>query len=67
MESARSIRRRERHAAVHELLAKGVRISAISEALGLDRKTVRRYARGLGARSWRQARLPDRSLPALPA
>jgi DNA-binding NarL/FixJ family response regulator len=36
--------RRERHAAVHELPAKGVGISAIAQALGLDRQTVRRYA-----------------------
>ncbi|WP_328834710.1 transposase [Streptomyces europaeiscabiei] len=38
------IRRRERHAAVHALYDKGVPIQAISETLGLDRKTVRRYA-----------------------
>ncbi|GAA3463391.1 transposase [Saccharothrix longispora] len=35
---------RRRHAAVHDLLDKGVAITAIAEALGLDRKTVRRYA-----------------------
>lgn len=38
------IRRRERHAAVHALHDKGVPIQAISETLGLDRETVRRYA-----------------------
>ncbi|GIH29889.1 ISL3 family transposase [Microbispora amethystogenes] len=43
-EGVRVSKRRERHAAVHELLAKGVGICAIAEALGLDRKTVRRYA-----------------------
>ncbi|MGX1364778.1 transposase [Streptomyces canus] len=43
-EGMRVIRRRERHAAVHALYDKGVPIQAISEALGLDRKTVRRYA-----------------------
>jgi transposase len=41
---ARAAQRRERHAAVHALLANGVGISAIGETLGLDRKTVRRYA-----------------------
>ncbi|MFI0409121.1 ISL3 family transposase [Actinomadura sp. 3N508] len=43
-EGVRVAKRRERHAAVHELLAKGVEICAIADALGLDRKTVRRYA-----------------------
>ncbi|MGW4034394.1 ISL3 family transposase [Streptomyces sp. NPDC004838] len=43
-ERMRVIRRRERHAAVHTLYDKGVPIQAISETLGLDRKTVRRYA-----------------------
>ncbi|WP_189097920.1 ISL3 family transposase [Streptomyces kronopolitis] len=43
-EGMRVIRRRERHAAVHALYDKGAPIQAISEALGLDRKTVRRYA-----------------------
>jgi transposase len=43
-EGMRVIRRRERHAAVHALYEKGVPIQAISETLGLDRKTVRRYA-----------------------
>ncbi|MFJ9251118.1 ISL3 family transposase [Streptomyces sp. NPDC101776] len=43
-EGMRVIRRRERHTAVHALYDKGVPIQAISETLGLDRKTVRRYA-----------------------
>ncbi|MFF9573186.1 ISL3 family transposase [Streptomyces sp. NPDC014685] len=43
-EGMRVIRRRERHAAVHALYGKGVPIQAISDTLGLDRKTVRRYA-----------------------
>ncbi|WTJ87723.1 ISL3 family transposase [Streptomyces sp. NBC_01538] len=43
-EGMRVIRCRERHAAVHALYDKGVPIQAISETLGLDRKTVRRYA-----------------------
>jgi transposase len=44
MEGLRAIKRRERHAAVHDLYDKGVPIQAIAETLGLDRKTVRRYA-----------------------
>ncbi|WP_308250603.1 ISL3 family transposase [Nonomuraea rhizosphaerae] len=44
VEGRRAATRRERHAAVHALLDKGVGISAIAQALGLDRKTVRRYA-----------------------
>ncbi|BCJ65737.1 ISL3 family transposase [Polymorphospora rubra] len=40
----RAARTRQRHAAVHELRVKGVGISAIADTLGLDRKTVRRYA-----------------------
>jgi transposase len=36
---------RQRHAAVHALLAKGLGIKAIARQLQLDRKTVRRYAR----------------------
>ncbi|MEW2120273.1 ISL3 family transposase [Streptomyces sp. NPDC005474] len=43
-EGMRVVRRRERHAAVHALYGKGVPIQAVCEALGLDRKTVRRYA-----------------------
>ncbi|WP_145709097.1 ISL3 family transposase [Rhodococcus rhodochrous] len=39
----------ERHAAVHELLAQGRTISDISRILGLDRKTVRRFARATNA------------------
>jgi transposase len=42
-------RTRERHAAVHELLAAGQSLHAISAALGLDRHTVRRFARAAGA------------------
>jgi transposase len=38
-------RTRERHAAVHQLLAAGHSLSSASRALGLDRKTVRRFAR----------------------
>jgi Homeodomain-like domain len=38
-------RTRERHAAVHELLAAGHSPAAISRALGLDRQTVQRFAR----------------------
>ena len=43
-EGLRAIRRRERHTAVHALYDKGVPIQVIAETLGLDRKTVRRYA-----------------------
>ena len=38
-------RTRERHAAIGELLAAGHSLGAISRALGLDRHTVRRFAR----------------------
>jgi len=38
-------RTRERHAAIHELLAAGHSLGAISGTLGLDRHTVRRFAR----------------------
>jgi transposase len=38
-------RTRERHAAVHDLLAAGKSLGAISRALSLDRKTVQRFAR----------------------
>jgi transposase len=38
-------RTEQRHTRVHELLARGLTISAISRQLGLDRKTVRRFAR----------------------
>lgn len=44
MEGLRATKCRQRHAAVHALYDKGVGISAIAEALKLDRKTVRRYA-----------------------
>jgi transposase len=36
---------RRRHAEVHALLAQGMAIKAIARRLGLDRKTVRKYAR----------------------
>jgi transposase len=39
------VRTRERHAAVHELHAKGLSISGISRQLNLDRRTVRRFVR----------------------
>jgi transposase len=42
-------RTRERHAAVHELLAAGKSLSAISRALGLSRNTVLRFARAASA------------------
>lgn len=70
-EGARVTKRRERHAAVHELLAKGVGISAIAEALGLDRKTVRRYAHAAApeelapARAGRRGSRVDPFLPYL--
>jgi transposase len=38
-------RTRERHAAVHQLLGEGQSLSGICRALGLDRKTVQRFAR----------------------
>jgi len=38
-------RSRERFAAIHDLLGAGATVSAISHTLGLDRKTVRRFAR----------------------
>lgn len=38
-------RTRERFAAIHDLLGAGATVSAISQTLGLDRKTVRRFAR----------------------
>jgi transposase len=38
-------RTRERHAAVHDLLAAGKSLGAISRILSLDRKTVQRFAR----------------------
>ncbi|WP_238598275.1 ISL3 family transposase [Saccharothrix sp. ALI-22-I] len=44
LEGKRAANTRRRHAAVHDLLDKGVAITAIAEALGMDRKTVRRCA-----------------------
>jgi transposase len=61
LEGLRAIKRRERHAAVHGLYDKGVQIEVIAKTLGLDRKTVRRYAhaatpddasRGTGSRRY---------------
>lgn len=40
---------RQRHAAVHELYDKGVGITAVSRLLGMDHKTVLRYARAATA------------------
>ncbi|MEU1276706.1 ISL3 family transposase [Streptomyces sp. NPDC005799] len=63
LEGLRAIKRRERHAAVHALYGKGVQIEVIAKTLGLDRKTVRRYAhaatpddafRGTGSRRYGQ-------------
>lgn len=51
-----SANQRARHAAVHELLARGLSISAIARTLGLDRKTVRRYAH---PSAWRRRTLLD--------
>lgn len=39
------VRTRERHAAVRELMDQGLSLSAITRELGLDRHTVRRFAR----------------------
>jgi transposase len=41
----RATNTRQRHAAVHALLAKGAAINAVARQLQLDRKTVRKYAR----------------------
>lgn len=41
-------RTRERHQAITELRARGASISAIARALGLDRKTVRKFATASG-------------------
>jgi transposase len=56
---------RERHREVHALFQRGVRIGVISERLGLDRKTVRRYAQAATAESLMRAR-PGRSSPLTP-
>jgi hypothetical protein len=45
LEGKRVANTRQRHTAVHELLAKGMGVQAIAETLRLDRKTVRRYAK----------------------
>jgi transposase len=44
-----AIRSRERHAAVHGLLAQGKNITQVSEMLGLTRHTVRKFARAAAA------------------
>lgn len=45
VEGRRADNTRERHAAVHQLLAQGLALKAISRALQLNVNTVRRYAR----------------------
>lgn len=45
-----TIRTRERHAAVHELHAKGLTISDISRQLNLNRRTVRRFVHATDSR-----------------
>jgi transposase len=45
-----TIRTRERHAAVHELHAKGLTISGISRQLNVDRRTVRRFVHATDSR-----------------
>jgi transposase len=42
-------RSRERHAAIHDLLARGRNYTQISEMLGLTRHTVRKFARAATA------------------
>ena len=42
-ESRTAVRTHERHAAIHELTEGGMTISQISQQLGLDRKTVRKF------------------------
>ena len=44
-----AIRARERHAAIHDLLAQGRNYAQISEILGLTRHTVRKFARAATA------------------
>ena len=44
-EGRREANTRRRHAEIHELVTLGVRLKSISRTLGLDVKTVRRYAR----------------------
>ncbi|MFE3774543.1 ISL3 family transposase [Streptomyces sp. NPDC059122] len=56
---------RERHRDVQSLFQRGVTISSISERLGLDRKTVRRYAQAASAESLMRER-PGRSSPLTP-
>jgi transposase len=50
-----------RHAAVHELVERGLSLSDIARALDLDRKTVRRYAHAATATAAASPRRPRRS------
>ncbi len=51
-EGLQATKRCEPLAALHELLSRGVEIFAIAEALGLERKTVRRYTTPPDPRTW---------------
>ncbi len=57
VEGLRAEQTRARHAEIHALLARGLSLTTISHTLGLDRKTVRRYA---------QAASPDELIGANP-
>jgi transposase len=48
-DSPTAVRTRERHAAVQELTERGMTITAISQQLSLDRKTVRKFTRAATA------------------
>jgi len=70
VESRLITRTRERYAAVQRLLAEGMSISTICRALGLDRKTVQRFARAetvdeLVAKARNRGSLLDRFKPYL--
>jgi len=43
-EAGLAARTRARHAEIHAALARGLTITEVSRTLGLDRKTIRRYA-----------------------